>query len=126
MADLFKEVLPSIFSTKKDVLLTTQDEKEYNAFIVNKALSQNKGDVHCANEMNMHHQLDSKLQYHFLLNILRAYKRSYAKWHKKSMSDDLEVVKEYYGYSTAKAMDVLTILNDEQINEIRKKTYKGD
>jgi hypothetical protein len=37
----------------------------------------------------------------------------------------LEVVKEYYGYSTEKAKQVLPLLNDSIIIELRKRITKG-
>jgi len=60
--------------------------------------------------------------------MVRGYKRPYAKWYKKrkASEDDLKAIKEYYGYSDAKAFQALQILNDAQITEIRRKTYKGD
>lgn len=126
MADLFKEVIPSILQTKEYALLTEQDEKEYNAFMVNRALSYHRDTVLLANEMNQYTSLDNKLKYDFLINIVRASKRRYSKWHKKALSSDLSVVKEYYGYSEAKAEEALKILSDDQITEIKKQLYKGD
>ncbi len=126
MADLFKEIIPSILQTKQPFMLTEQDEKSYPAFMVNRALSNYRDTALIANEMNLYPNLDKKLQADFYLNIVRAQKRPYAKWHKKALSDDLVVVKEYYGYSDAKALEALKILNDEQITAIRKQLYKGD
>jgi len=37
----------------------------------------------------------------------------------------VEVVKEYYGYSNEKARQALTLLTSEQIDELKKKVYKG-
>lgn len=125
MADLFKEIIPSILQTKEYALLTEQDEKSYSAFMVNRALSYHRDTCLWANEMNKYPNLDSKLKYDFLLNIIRAQKRPYSKWHKKVRSNDLEAVKEYYGYSDAKAEEALKILNDAQIELIRKQLYKG-
>ena len=126
MADLFKEVIPSILQTKQYALLTEQDEKEYSSFMVNRALSYHRDTVLWANEMNKHPNLDNKLKYDFLINIIRAYKRQYSKWYKKASSSDLSAVKEYYGYSDAKATEALKILSDDQITEIKKQLYKGD
>ena len=126
MADLFKEIIPSILQTKQYALLTEQDEKSYPAFMVNRALSYHKDTVAFANEINRFPNLDSKLKYDFLLNIVRASKRPYSKWYKKANSSDLEVIKEYYGYSDAKAVEVLKILNNDQITLIKKELYKGD
>ena len=50
MSDLFKDIIPSVLQTKKDVL---EDEKDYNAFVVNKALSFHFDCVLQVNSMNM-------------------------------------------------------------------------
>jgi hypothetical protein len=126
MADLFKEIIPSILQTKEYALLTEQDEKSYSSFMVNRALSFHRDTVLWANEMNKFTNLDNKLKYDFLINIIRAQKRPYSKWHKKAQSCDLSVVKEYYGYSDAKAEEALKILSDDQIAELKEQLYKGD
>jgi hypothetical protein len=126
MADLFKEIIPSILQTKEYALLTEQDEKSYSSFMVNRALSFHSDTVLFANEMNRFANLDNKLKYDFLINIVRASKRPYSKWHKKAQTDDLSYIKEYYGYSDAKAEEAFKILNDDQITKIKKQLYKGD
>ena len=67
---------------------------------------------------------DKKLQYDFLLNTIRTRKR-YAPWIKESKSKNLEYVKEYYGYSNAKAKVALDILDKKQLNLIKEKLDKG-
>ena len=126
MADLFKEIIPSILQTKEYALLTEQDEKSYPAFMVNRALSYHRDTCLVANEMNKYPNLENKLKYDFLINIVRAQKRQYSKWHKKAQSSDLEAIKEYYGYSDAKAIEAMKILSDQQITAIKKQLYKGD
>ena len=54
------------------------------------------------NEMNVHNHLDHKLQFDFLINIVRPKKR-FAKWSKTEHHDDLEAVVQYFGYSYEKA-----------------------
>jgi hypothetical protein len=39
--------------------------------------------------------------------------------------ENLELIKEYYGYSNEKAKSVLSLLNDDQINELKTRIYKG-
>jgi hypothetical protein len=126
MADLFKEIIPSILQTKEYALLTEQDEKSYSSFMVNRALSFHRDTVLLANEMNKYTTLDNKLKYDFLLNIVRASKRQYSKWHKKAQNSDLSLIKEYYGYSDAKAEEACKILSEDQIAELKKLLYKGD
>lgn len=125
MADLFKEIIPSILQTKQNVLLTEQDERSYPKFMVNRALSNYPDTVLVANELNRYNTLDNKLHYDFCLNIIKPYKRPYSKWYKKVETTDLQTVKEYYGYSDAKAMEVLNILTAEQISELNNKLNKG-
>jgi hypothetical protein len=126
MADLFKEILPSILQTKQNCMLTEQDERQYPHFMVNRALSYHVDTVLMANEINMLPHADNRLKYDFLLNIIKPYRRPFQKWEKRVEPVDLAVVKEYYGYSDAKALEVLSILDDEQINHLRLRIYKGD
>jgi len=122
MADLFRDVVPSILQTKKNVL---EDEKDYVPFVVNKALSFHYDCIMFANEMNKHPGLDRRLQYDFLINTVRGYKRPYQKWQKLEKDDALEAIKEYYGYSNERAKEARSILSDAQIDEIKRKVYKG-
>ena len=125
-SDLFKEILPSILQNKTPFILTEYDEKSYPTFMVNRALSYHRDTALIANEMNQYPNLDKKLQADFLLNIVRAQKRQYSKWHKKAQSDDIDAIKEYYGYSDAKAIQALKVLDDAQLAIIKEQLYKGD
>jgi len=109
---------------KKDIMVDDLAEKDYNSFMVNRGLSYFPDTVLAANEMNIHHQIDNKLQFDFLINIIRKRKR-FSKWNKKNSSSDVEVVKEYYGYSEEKALQVLPLLSTEQIAILHKKVVKG-
>lgn len=118
------DYLNSINSTKKDIMVDDASEKGYSPYMINRGLSYFNDTVLYANEMNRYHHLDNKLQYHFLINSIRPRKR-FSKWLKKSDPDSVEVVKEYYGYSNEKARQVLYLLSDMQINELKQRLYKG-
>jgi hypothetical protein len=122
MADLFKEIIPSILQTKKDVL---DNEKDYKPFLVNRALSYHMDCILYANMMNLNPQLDGKLQYQYFLNTVRSMKRKFQPWQKQETIKDLECVKEFFGYSDEKAKEALRILSDEDITYIKEKTDKG-
>ena len=122
MPDLFKEIIPSILQTKKNVL---DNEKDYNAFDVNRALSYHMDCILYANQMNMNHGLSGDLQYQYFLNTIRPMKRKFQPWQKREVSKDLDCVKEYFGYSNQKAKEALRILNDEHITFIKEKVNKG-
>ena len=119
MADLFKEILPSILQTKQYALLTEQDEKSYPAFMVHRALSYHRDTAMIANEINKYPSLDKKLQYDFFLNTIRSQKRAFAKWVKAEKSDDLECIRQVFGFSTQKAREALSLLSDEQIQKLK-------
>ena len=114
----------SINVTKKDIMPDDITEKAYPAFMVNRALSYFNDTVLYANEMNVNHHIDNKLQYHFLINIIRKKKR-FSKWLKPREVDNLELIKEYYGYSNEKAKSVLRLFNNEQIEILKQGIYKG-
>jgi len=118
------EYLNSINYTKKDIMVDDIAEKQYNAFMVNRSLSYFNDTVLMANEINRYHHLDNRLQFDFLLNIVRKKKR-FSKWMKPETVSDVEVVKDYYGYTNEKAKQALTLLTSDQINELKKKVYKG-
>ena len=118
------DYLNSINDTKKDIMVDDIAEKGYNSFMVNRGLSYFQDTVLFANEMNRYHHVDNRLAYDFFINIIRKRKR-FSKWMKPETVSDVEVVKEYYGYSNEKARQALTLLTSEQINELKKKVYKG-
>ena len=108
---------------KKDIIVDDITEKQYNSFMVNRGLSYFKDTAVIANEMNINHHLDNRLQFDFLINMIRKKKR-FSKWNKPQIIDDLDVIKEYYGYSNKQAKAVHNLLSSEQIGELRKKVYK--
>lgn len=119
-----KDWLNSINSTKENLMEDPSVVKEYPPYIINKCLS---GHIDCilfANEMNMNHQLDKDMQYKFYLNVLRKRKR-FSPWIRKDKVEDLECIKQYYGYSNEKASQVLKLLNKEQLDFIKKRLEKG-
>ena len=122
MTDLFKDIIPSILQTKKNVV---ENEKDYVPFVVNKALSFHYDCILIANEMNKVPNTDALLQYHYLLNKVRGYRRPFQKWQKLSKDDDLSAVKEYFNYSNEKAKEALTVLTQDEIVEIKKSLFKG-
>lgn len=124
MADLFKEVLPSIMTTKEPVIFE-DNKKDYVPYVINRALSYHIDCVLFANEMNMVPSADPLMQYEYYLNSIRARKRPFRKWQKPETTEKLQVIKEYYNYSNEKAREVMSILDDGHIDEMKKKLDKG-
>ena len=124
MAEL-KDWLNSINFTKEDLTVDDPDViKSYPAFIVNRCLSGHLDTILYANEMNLNSHLDNDMQYEFYLNSLRKRKR-FSPWLKKDKIQDLDIVKQYYGYSNEKAFQALRILSKEQLDYIKQRLETG-
>ena len=98
--------------------------KDYAPYIVNRCLSGSIDSVLFANEMNKYSFLDKDMQYSFYLNTLRKKKR-FSPWLRKDKVTDLEIIKQYYGYSNEKASNALKILTPEQIKFIKQRLDIG-
>ena len=120
------DYLNSINTTKKDLMASPDPEveKQYVPFVVNRGLSYFQDTVLYANEVNRLSHMTKKMQYHFYLHLIRKRKR-FSKWAKREAYADVDVVKEYYGYSQLKAEQVMSLLSKEQIADIKHRTYKG-
>ena len=114
----------AINHSKEKLIVDDWSEKQYNAWIVNKSMSYGADTVIYANEMNSRPHLDRRLQFDFLINTVRPRKR-FNKWLKPETVDALEIIQEYYGYSIGKARQVLPLLDDAQLEIIKKKLNKG-
>ena len=121
-----KDYLNSINFTKKDLMKSEDKDwvKKYPAFIINKILSGFQDTIMLVNEVNRNHFLDKDMQYSFLLNSIRSKKR-FSPFLRASKLKNIDLIKEYYGYSNEKAKTVLDILTKDQLKLIKEKLYKG-
>ena len=116
-----KDWLNSINFNKDDL---SEDIKTYPPYIINRCLSGHLDCVMFANEMNMYAHLDKDMQYSFYLNSLRKRKR-FSPWIKKEKIEDIDSVKQYYGYSNEKAKAALRLLSESELNYIKSKLDIG-
>jgi|TARA_R110000822_G_scaffold175355_1_gene315012 hypothetical protein len=121
-----KDYLNAINHTKEKLMDTEDEEweRKYPPFIVNKCLAPFPDTILLVNEINQYPNIDKKLQFDFLINSLRPRKR-FTPWVKAKKLEDIEYVKEFYGYNNEKAKVALTILNNDQIATIKQKLNKG-
>ena len=119
------DFINAINLTKKNLFEDPQASKDYKPFLVNRGLSYFPDTVLYANEMNRNAGIPEDWQFSFFLNTIPKKKR-FSKWHKKDAdSESLTLVKEYFGYSSEKALEALSILSDDQLVMIKEKLYKG-
>ena len=119
-----KDWLNSINFTKENLMEDPDVKKEYPPYIINRCLSGHLDCIMFANEMNKYSFLDKDMQYSFYLNTLRKKKR-FSPWLRKDKVTDLEIIKQYYGYSNEKASQALKILTPEQIKFIKQRLDTG-
>lgn len=122
------DYINSINTNKKNLMRDTYNdelaEREYTPYITNKALSYHQDTILISNMMNMNSQIDNKLQYEFLLNIVRPKKR-YSKWLKNEVENNVSIISEYYNVPIKVAKQYAMVLSNEQIDYLKQKLEKG-
>lgn len=117
------EYVNAINMSKDDIISNSDNpelaEKGYNSFMVNKALSYHIDTIHFANLMNANWSLDNKLQFDFLINIVRPRKR-FSKWAKTEISEDIELISEYFQCNNERAIEYARILTQDELAIIKK------
>lgn len=101
-------------------------EKDFVPYLTNRNFSQFPDTLFAANEMNRYWRLSNRAKFLFYYHGIPQKKR-FTQWAKgaKDEHEHLELIKEFYDYSDAKAMEVLPLLTDEDIQYITKKLDKG-
>lgn len=115
----------SILHDKKNLIVDEITEKAYSPFLTNRSLSYHKDTIFYAQDMNTNHHLDKKLQFDYLINNIRSFKRKNTKWSKRKEDKDIDAIKEFYGYNYLKAKAALSILSQDQLKDIKKRLEKG-
>lgn len=118
------DFVTAIQQTGEDLIVDERTEKDYNPYIVNRAMSMGSDTTIPANEMNCRNHIPKKAQFQFLMSFVRKRKR-YNKWLKAEPEENLKLIQEYYGYNIRKARAALTILSPEEIESIKDKMRKG-
>ena len=122
------EFVNAINDTKKDLMIGTENDeliqKEYNPYLVNKALSYFVDTILYANEMNQYAHIDNKLQFDYYLNGVSKKKR-FSKWSKKVEVKNINIIIEYYQCNYARALEILSIINIKQLDMLKHKLQKG-
>lgn len=110
--------------SKAELLADPDNEKFYNPYLTNRALSYSLDTVILANEMNIRWSLPKKMQFDFLVSMVKPRKR-FNKWLKSEKVENIDLVKQYYQCNTRKALDILRLLTHEQIEVIKSRSSVG-
>lgn len=119
------DFLTSINYDKKPLLdKDASAARLYPAYVVNRCLSYFVDTIFHANEMNCVPWLDNKSQFDFHRLSIRKKKR-FSQWVKKETEENIDLIRQAYGYSEQKAMEVLNILSPQDLEQLRKALYTG-
>ena len=98
--------------------------KSYTPFVVNRCMSYFPDTIIQSNNMNISSHICKEMHYDYLLHSIRKRSR-FSSWLKREDPEELDAVKKYFGYSDRKARDIMDILSDEDIENIKKEIDTG-
>ncbi len=111
------DILNSIYFSRSFVL-DENTEKAYVKYVLNKGLSMGEDTIYYAAEMSRFSHITNHMHHDFLNGVVRKRKR-YNKWIKSTKDDNIKIVRFFMNCSISKAKEVLTLLNEAQVNELR-------
>lgn len=100
------------------------DLEAYNSFLINKQFSYFLDSVLLANEINKYADLTTQQQFDFFVNALKPKKR-FSKWYKMEESTLDSLVAKKYNVSLRKAKEYISLMNDEEKQQIEKLFDEG-
>lgn len=115
-------------------LLVDKEAFKYDKWRTNSSLSNFLDTILYANEMNMNYHIQDQMHYDYLFYSIRKTKRFGKKKTdldkrmeklQKAENEKVALIQEYYKYNTANAKAALRVLNETQLETIRKRLEKG-
>jgi hypothetical protein len=117
--------LNSINHHKQDLMSSELLESKYDPFMVRRGLGMNHETLYEASNMNQLHDIDSYMQYQYLLAAIPKKKR-YNKWIKKSIvSEELKMVCSFYKVNQSVGESYLRLMTNAQIEALKEWTSGG-
>jgi len=108
-------------NTKKTLDLTDPAiEAQYEPFVINRGYLQAQYSVGVAAMLDRYNGLDKRMQYELYYHMLPK-KKGFTAWSKpdKSVDDQIVLLKEVYGYSRVRCLEVLPLIKDWKALEQR-------
>ncbi|AGN30128.2 clamp loader subunit DNA polymerase accessory protein [Vibrio phage nt-1] len=103
---------------EKDYILTDDNVSQYNAFMVNRGMSNGTDTLVHAYIMDRYgSKLPAKMQYDYYFHAVRKGKR-YNGWAKEPKYDSIDMIMEIYELSKPKAIEVLNRLTVEELEQL--------
>jgi len=123
--DLFA-IIKDLNFGKKDLREDNEDApKSYDPYMVNMSFSLSSDTIMFSNMMNEKSHLSKHAQYLFYLRAIPK-KNRYEKWPQMAKkTDDTKLVMHHYDVNETIANKYLQILNEKDLENIKKKYYEG-
>lgn len=119
------EFVNAINYTKQDLFEQEPiSESQYPRHIIDLAMSQYPDTILFANEANAMQNVPAHAHFKFYLHLVDK-KRRYAKWGKLERDSKIELIMQYYNYNREKAMQVVDLFTDEQMQSLEQKLQHG-
>lgn len=119
----------SVTNSKHHMMKGTENddlaEKGYLPFITNRNLSYFPDTLGDANIMNRLSQLPNRMQYDYYFHSLRPKRRFSGKWGKAAKTDDIDAICECFKCSYKKALEILLILSQDELQQVHLALEKG-
>ena len=111
--------------TKQDLFEQDQiSESQYPRHVIDLAMSQYSDTILYANEANTMQNVSARAHFKFYLHLVDKKKR-YAKWGKMEQDPKVDLIMRYYYYSREKALQVVDLFTDEQLQSLEQKLQHG-
>lgn len=104
---------------KKNILRADPSaEKEYSPYVMNRILGTHVDCILHINQLNIRPFLSKQMHYDYLIYGLKKRSRYSPKISAKK-DEDVSLLMEHYGYSRDRATEILPLINEGAMNEIR-------
>ena len=112
------DIFENLSYSKKDYPEDPTVKTGYIPYMGNKYFSFFVDSIMHSNIMNQMSFLDKDIQYDYYFNAVRKNKR-FSKWHKFQKTEDCELVMKHFSVSSRRANQMIELLSDEYLDELR-------
>lgn len=97
-----------------------KSDSEYPKFLINRAESYFPDTIMFANVANQYLNNIPNYSHFDFYRLAVSKKRRFSKWAKPIQSEDIDLICQHFNYSISKALEVLNLLTEQQMEEIRQ------
>lgn len=110
---------------EKNYILDNNNQKDYPQFVINRCLYKHRDLIYYIDALN-NINISNRMHYDFLFEAVPSKKRWLPFNNKKQENiDDIELVKKYYNVNNKRALEYYNILDESDINYLKKYFEKG-